>query len=280
MAHRILNDTIIDGNLTLPSQVQFSSPIYTQFQSLAADLNFKSLLSSKNVVFTINDRDVLSLQYSKAVFNQPLQIVAGSPGAGKVLTSDAEGNAIWSAAGGGGQTINYAQPATAEQFSYSSSNVFTLTKSPAQVLAVVVEQVVLRPEEYLVSGQNITVSPATHTFVSGDAIRVLYQPTQSYTSTGGFNANIVSKNQNYTLVQSDYTVLMDTSGGNRTATLLSAVDNTGKVVVVKKVSTDSNTLTIATTASQTIDGQSTITTQATVRPSFMMQSDGSNWWVI
>jgi len=53
----------------------------------------------------------------------------------------------------------------------------------------------------------------------------------------------------------------------------------GRSIVVKKTSADGNTLTVATTSSQTIDG---LTTQAwtTQYDSLHVVSDGANWQVI
>lgn len=90
---------------------------------------------------------------------------------------------------------------------------------------------------------------------------------------------IKSKSSGYTLLTTDETVLCTTTGAGFTITLPTAVGCTGKKYNIKKVSSDSNTLTIATTSSQTIDGGSTAT--ITVQyVSIQVVSDGANWEVI
>ena len=72
----------------------------------------------------------------------------------------------------------------------------------------------------------------------------------------------------------------NTTSAGFTATLPPAVSCIGKVVVVKKVSSDGNTLTLGVSGSDTIDGASTKTT-TTQYASWHLISDGvSNWYLI
>ena len=89
--------------------------------------------------------------------------------------------------------------------------------------------------------------------------------------------SVVSKTTTYTAKAKEL-VLCDTSGGGFTVTLPSAVPLPGASIVIKKTSADGNTLTVATTSSQTIDG---LTTQAwtTQHDALQVTSDGANWRV-
>lgn len=69
----------------------------------------------------------------------------------------------------------------------------------------------------------------------------------------------------------------DTTSAGFTATLPTPVGISGVIYVVKKTSSDSNTLTVGTAAGN-IDGSSTITT-TTQNASFSFISDGTNWKV-
>lgn len=87
------------------------------------------------------------------------------------------------------------------------------------------------------------------------------------------------KTNDYTAVAND-AVFVNTSGGGHTITLPAAASNSGAIIVVKKISTDANNLTIARTGSDLIDSA---TSQATTLPnmSYTFVSDGvSNWWII
>ena len=90
---------------------------------------------------------------------------------------------------------------------------------------------------------------------------------------------VVSKTTTYAILASDELIKVDTSGGAFTVTLPNATGLAGKEYIIKKMSSDLNTLTIATTSSQTIDGALTqgISTQYT---SLTLISDGSNWIIV
>lgn len=91
----------------------------------------------------------------------------------------------------------------------------------------------------------------------------------AYTSTSG----------NLTLDKSHSTVAVDTTGGNRTITLPTAVGIAGRLYTVKRITGGTNTLTIATTGGQTIDGDASLllpTHWSLAR----LQSDGANWLIV
>ena len=82
--------------------------------------------------------------------------------------------------------------------------------------------------------------------------------------------------ESYTVSDVDELILADATSGAITVTLPKAVD--GRTIYTKKID-NSNNVTIATTGSETIDGQAqqTISTQwDTVE----VISDGSNWFII
>lgn len=74
-------------------------------------------------------------------------------------------------------------------------------------------------------------------------------------------------------------VFADASGGGITVTLPTAVGIAGRIYTIKRTNSGSNTVTIATTSSQTVDADTTVvlTTQYT---SIDVVSDGSNWKII
>lgn len=87
------------------------------------------------------------------------------------------------------------------------------------------------------------------------------------------------KSVNYTAVgtQSEC-ILGNAAGGAITITLPTAVSNTNSYTV-KKIDASVNTVTIATTASQTIDGGATAVLRIRYA-SIDVVSDGSNWFVV
>lgn len=83
----------------------------------------------------------------------------------------------------------------------------------------------------------------------------------------------------YTATVSDHTILCDTSGGGFTVTLPAASSAAGLVLVIKKTSSDANTLTIDGSGAETIDGSATQTT-AVQYASFTIQSNGTAWSIL
>jgi len=75
-------------------------------------------------------------------------------------------------------------------------------------------------------------------------------------SSSGFPKNIVSVSSNYSANPGDF-VECDTSLGGFTVTLPLSASNAKATIVVKKISTDTHTLTIACSGSDTLDGNAT-----------------------
>ena len=100
--------------------------------------------------------------------------------------------------------------------------------------------------------------------------------TSTFDVNGSLSLTTVTKTANYTLTAADHTVRADATSGNITQTLPTAVGITGRIYVVKKIDASANTVTIATTSSQTIDGATTVVISSQYE-SFMVQSNGTNW---
>lgn len=92
---------------------------------------------------------------------------------------------------------------------------------------------------------------------------------------GPYAQTSAAKTTNYTLVPSDDIVSFDTTSGNLTGTLFTAVGNLGKVVRIAKP-TYANMLTVNTTSGQTI-GDVTSTILYAKGDSITVYSDGANW---
>lgn len=78
----------------------------------------------------------------------------------------------------------------------------------------------------------------------------------------------------------DY-ILVSNSGANRTVTLPSAIGNSGKKLVVKKLDSG-NTLYLASILNQTLDGIDITTTPHAITfqyESISFYSDGASWWI-
>ena len=103
--------------------------------------------------------------------------------------------------------------------------------------------------------------------------------TSGSISNIAIGAAITTKNANYSATSSDETILSNASAGAITITLPTAVGATGKTYVVKKIDSSANTVTMATTSSQTIDGTLTrvFSNQYT---GAQVQTDGSNWYIL
>lgn len=83
---------------------------------------------------------------------------------------------------------------------------------------------------------------------------------------------------NYAALLTDYMILANASAGPITITLPSAATTPGQTYEVKKIDSTSNTVTINTTSSQTIDGQLTQTI-GYQNTEVNFTSDGLQWWM-
>lgn len=129
------------------------------------------------------------------------------------------------------------------------------------------EEPFLQNERRLVAGSNITLDTTTPGQISIAA-----------SGGGGLTANNISSTTTGT-VGNVYFVSLSSS--SFTFTLPTAVSQAGKEILIKIVSNVTNppnTLTIATTSSQTIDGSSANLTTSTVYDAYRFVSDGANWF--
>lgn len=181
--------------------------------------------------------------------------------------------------GAGGTTVNYSNPSQTTEFTYSASNVFTLPSSATSIISVTVQGQDFQSSEFTLStATSVTVTPLSHTFISGDIVRITYNLVAAYSSTGGFSANIRTVTANTTVLSTDYTLLVDTTAGNVTLTY---PQTTGQTWNFKKISTDANTMTIQGATGNTVGTVSAanISTTSTQMPSYTIQSNGTNGYI-
>jgi len=80
------------------------------------------------------------------------------------------------------------------------------------------------------------------------------------------------------MTSNDDIILANAAGGALTITLPTAVGST-KVYAVKKIDSSANTVTVATTGGQTIDGGATAVMKVQYA-CVTVASDGANWFVV
>lgn len=98
----------------------------------------------------------------------------------------------------------------------------------------------------------------------------------------GVSTGIVSKafaDTGYTLTTSDYTVLVDATGGATVINLPSASTVTGFIFVIKKTDASANTVTVTPSGGQTIDGAANRVLSYQYS-AITLQSNGTNWFAI
>jgi hypothetical protein len=93
-----------------------------------------------------------------------------------------------------------------------------------------------------------------------------------------YTVNVKTKLINHTADDTDYVLLMDTTGGNLTLTLPTAVGIAGRVYVIMNIGSGGNTLTIDPDGTETINRN--LTQDILDLDSVRVISDGSNWWII
>jgi hypothetical protein len=88
-----------------------------------------------------------------------------------------------------------------------------------------------------------------------------------------------TKTSNYSITGTDVVVFADATSGNVTITLPTASANAGYRFYVKRIDNSGNTVSIARSGSDTIDGQTSITIAAQY-DSYTVVSNGSLWYII
>ncbi|WP_298740135.1 hypothetical protein [uncultured Chitinophaga sp.] len=102
-------------------------------------------------------------------------------------------------------------------------------------------------------------------------------PTSTLDLNGSFSLPIRSVNGSTTVTATDYTIIK-TGNGNATITLPAASSCPGRVYVVKRIS-GSGTVGITSNGGN-VDGSGTLNMGGTANLSFMLQSDGNNWYTL
>ena len=97
--------------------------------------------------------------------------------------------------------------------------------------------------------------------------------------SAGVTYSYATKTSAYTILSTDYTIGGDATSASFAVTLPTAVGKTGQSFVIKKIDSSANTVTVATTSSQTIDGATTYVMGYQYQ-SVTVQSNGSNWLIL
>jgi len=103
-------------------------------------------------------------------------------------------------------------------------------------------------------------------------------PNSTVSVNGSYTAKFVTVTANYTVLATDYTIIAKPSASNITIALPSAASSSGRIYVIKRVSTNRN-VTINPSGSELIDGSLTFLI-GTNYNSVMIQSDGTAWYII
>ncbi len=134
------------------------------------------------------------------------------------------------------------------------------------------------PPRMTTAQKNSVASPTAGMVVyDTDMKGISFYNGTAWTTTN--NKNVATKTANYTALQSDDVILGDATSGAITITLPTAVGFSGKVFNVKKTDSSVNSVTIATTSSQTIDGALTAPLISQYQ-SLTLVSNGTNWSVL
>jgi len=93
----------------------------------------------------------------------------------------------------------------------------------------------------------------------------------------GYKCNITSKTADYTASYTDDVIICGAGNESFTITLPSvSLVRVGKVYFIKNIGT--GTITVATTGSDTIDGEATVSLNQ--HDCVQVESDASGWWVL
>jgi hypothetical protein len=119
----------------------------------------------------------------------------------------------------------------------------------------------------------------TFILVAWNGIWLLVKVTGSSSSAPAALPSVVSKSADYEITDADGTILFTTGSSTKTGTLPSAVGLAGQSFTIKKVDSGAGIVSLATSSSQKIDGQSSY--DLVNQWQFIaVQSDGANYQVI
>ena len=106
-------------------------------------------------------------------------------------------------------------------------------------------------------------------------------PSSFIQCNGSFATRSDTYTADITVGQTNSVIRIDASGGNRTVTFPTASGCTGRIYIVKKIDSSSNTVSIAANGTEAIDGlTSTPKVIAAQNASFTFQSNGTSWDII
>lgn len=111
---------------------------------------------------------------------------------------------------------------------------------------------------------------------AGQVLKSGTTPSWGYTNSG---FKVYNPGGNYTVTNTDTVVFADATGGNTTITLPAASGVSGYRFYIKRVDGSSNTVTVARTGSDTIDGATSLSLDIRYM-SITVVSDGSNWYIL
>ncbi len=177
----------------------------------------------------------------------------------------------------GGKVYIYDSGTTNDRTSYSDSGLTSANANP-----IILDAAGRLPDEvYLPTGawKVVLDDSADATVFTADAIIGALDTSPFLTGTVAPSRAVISKSTTFTTIAGEVGkhINADSTGGSFTGTLLSAVTATdGGDFLIKNSGTE-NTVTVATTGGQTIDGQSTYLLQA--GDSAVFRSDGANYSV-
>lgn len=139
------------------------------------------------------------------------------------------------------------------------------------------------------AGNDSTTASGTTTNIQNTCSNVSYIYNTESGGAANFNSvavaiaklpSSVTKTANYTVTRIDDIIRVDATSGNLTMTLFSAATvAAGFRVTIKKIDATANTMTIATTGGETIDGGASVVTGVQYT-SYTLDSNGTNWEIV
>jgi len=99
--------------------------------------------------------------------------------------------------------------------------------------------------------------------------------------TGNVSKNITTKTGDYTITDTDglYTILVNNTSATATITLPTASANNGRIIIIKRIGTQYVYIDAEGTTEK-LDGSTGTKTMNTQYKGYVVQSDGTNWWII
>ncbi len=104
-------------------------------------------------------------------------------------------------------------------------------------------------------------------------------PYSTLQVSGSFATALVLKTSSYSISATDCVILADSTSGALTLTLPTSVGVSGRQYTIKRLNGGSNAITLATTGSQSIDGNGSVVLTAQYERVTVI-SDGANWYII